>query len=189
MLGLASPRGVPRRQGRGSPGGWTGGSGTTQSCEQFPSVSQRNSSIPNGKLPMVSPLHDLTIKEKGTAGPRQQRCQRGLRNARGAGGCRALSFQGDPSPRHAGPSCTGCCPALPAAAALVRSAMELGSASPSPVATWSQPLPSSSPPSSERPSVAGGGPAGTPGVVLFAQPRAGATLRAPPSVSCPEAAG
>lgn len=157
MLGLASPRGVPRRQGRGSPGGWTGGSGTTQSCEQFPSVSQRNSSIPNGKLPMVSPLHDLTIKEKGTAGPRQQRCQRGLRNARGAGGCRALSFQGDPSPRHAGPSCTGCCPALPAAAALVRSAMELGSASPSPVATWSQPLPSSSPPSSERPSVAGGG--------------------------------
>lgn len=84
MLGLASPRGVPRRQGRGSPGGWTGGSGTTQSCEQFPSVSQRNSSIPNGKLPMVSPLHDLTIKEKGTAGPRHKRWSAGTQErARG----------------------------------------------------------------------------------------------------------
>lgn len=34
--------------------------------EGFHSDSQRNSSIPNGKLPMESPTHNFTIEEKGT---------------------------------------------------------------------------------------------------------------------------
>lgn len=56
--------GTNRVPGAGSQG--ASGRGAL-ACEGFHSDSQRNSSIPNGKLPMESPAH-FTIEEKGTDG-------------------------------------------------------------------------------------------------------------------------
>lgn len=45
-------------------------------CNWFPSAPQRNSSIPNGKLPVENPLHNFIIKEKGTGwGHGRNACQ------------------------------------------------------------------------------------------------------------------
>lgn len=136
---------------------------------------------------MVNPLHDLTIKEKGTAGPRQKRCSAGTQERARGRRVQSAVLPGRPFPSAPRTLAALLFPLQPLWCAVP------WSWAPHPLPLWPR-GPSPSLPARPRPQkgqvwLGGGGAAGTPGVVLFAQPRAGANLRAPPSVSCPEAAG
>lgn len=85
----------------------------TLTCKGFCSVFQRNSSIPNGKLPMESPMHNFTIKEKGTDGSHgRNACQQDLGDVRrGPGRVQRAVLGGRSFTQHPGPSSAGCYPA------------------------------------------------------------------------------